>query len=162
MTMPPRLTALLRFAMCATLLAAVAAIGGAVTAPQIPGWYAALAKPAWTPPNWAFPLAWTVLYALLAVVLFRLWSLAPGVAGKHGAIGLFLGQLALNALWSPVFFGLQAPWAGLGVIAMLLVVLVRALAAAFAVDKLAGWLLVPYLLWVCYASTLNAAIAVLN
>lgn len=162
MTSPPRLPALLRFALCGALMAGVAAIGVAVTAPQIPGWYAALAKPAWTPPNWAFPVAWTVLYALMAVALFRLWSLAPGTAGKRSAIGLFLGQLALNALWSPVFFGLEAPWAGLGVIVALVAVLGRTLVAVFAVDTLAGWLLVPYLLWVCYASTLNAAIAVLN
>lgn len=157
-----RLASWQRVALSVVLMAAVAGIGSASTAPRIAGWYAGLAKPAWTPPDWVFPIAWTLLYALMAVALYRMWSLPPGTAGRRRALFLFLGQLALNAAWSPVFFGLEAPWAGLAVIVLLVLVLLAAARAAFRVDTVAGWLLVPYVLWVCYASALNAAIAVLN
>ncbi|MEP9349765.1 TspO/MBR family protein [Xanthobacter sp. KR7-225] len=146
----------------ALLVAAVAALGSAATAPEIPGWYQGLAKPAWTPPNQVFPIAWTTLYALMAVTLFRLWGRPPGTPGRKRAIALFLAQLALNAVWSPVFFALHAPWPALVIVLALLVTLAMAMRAALAVDKVAGWLLLPYLAWVCYASTLNAAIAVMN
>ncbi|MFG1477345.1 TspO/MBR family protein [Xanthobacter sp. V4C-4] len=154
--------AVLRLAACVALVTVVAAIGGAVTAPAIPGWYAGLAKPAWTPPNAVFPAAWTLLYLLMALALWRLWSRPPAVPGRRAALGLFLLQLALNALWSPVFFGLHAPAAGFAVILALAAALALALHAAWRVDTLAGVLLVPYLLWVCYAASLNGAIVVLN
>lgn len=154
--------AFLRLCACAALVTIVAAIGGAVTAPAIPGWYAGLAKPAWTPPDAAFPIAWSLLYALMALALWRLWDRVPPSPAQRRAILLFLVQLALNAAWSPVFFGLRAPFAGLLVILALVAALAAALRAAFAVDRLAGALLVPYLLWVCYATALNGAIVALN
>ncbi|MFG1379396.1 TspO/MBR family protein [Xanthobacter autotrophicus] len=152
----------LRLLACLALVGVVAAMGGAVTAPAIPGWYQGLHKPAWTPPNAAFPIAWTILYILMALSLWRLWDKVAPSPARRTAIGLFLGQLALNAVWSPIFFGLHAPVAGLAIILALIVVLVLALRAAFPLDRAAGWLLVPYLAWVCYASTLNAAIVLLN
>ncbi|MDQ0503720.1 TspO/MBR family protein [Xanthobacter agilis] len=153
--------ALPRLAACLALVGSVAVVGGAVTAPAIPGWYAGLVKPAWTPPNGVFPVAWTLLYILMALTLWRLWN-APPTPARRTAIGLFLLQLALNAMWSPVFFGLHAPVAGFAVILALLVALILALRAAFAVDRPAGALLLPYLFWVCYASSLNGAIVALN
>lgn len=161
-TSEQHLPAWARLVLSVALMVGVAAIGSAATAPRIAGWYAALAKPAFTPPNWVFPLAWTVLYGLMAVALFRLWSRPAQTAGRRGALILFLAQLAVNAIWSPIFFGLKAPGAGLAVIVLLVLVLVPTIRAAFAVDRVAGWLLVPYLLWVCYACALNAAIVVLN
>ncbi|QRG09519.1 tryptophan-rich sensory protein [Xanthobacter dioxanivorans] len=161
-SLSPCARARLRLLGCLLLVAAVALVGGAVTAPAIPGWYQGLVKPAWTPPNPAFPVAWSVLYLLMGLALFRLWDRVPPSQQRSTAIRLFLAQLALNALWSPVFFGLHAPRAGLAVIAVLIVVLALAVRAAFRVDRTAGGLLVPYLAWVCYASTLNAAIVVLN
>ncbi|MFG1345128.1 TspO/MBR family protein [Xanthobacter autotrophicus DSM 431] len=161
-SLPPCAVSRLRLLACLALVATVAAVGGAVTAPAIQGWYQGLAKPGWMPPNAAFPVVWTVLYLLMALALWRLWDLVPSSPARRAAIGLFLAQLALNFLWSPVFFGLHAIGAGLGIILALLVVLGLALCAAFRVDRVAGWLLVPYLAWVCHASTLNAAIVLLN
>ncbi|MFS8036113.1 TspO/MBR family protein [Xanthobacter sp. AM11] len=152
----------LRLLGCLALVALVAVLGSMVTAPAIAGWYQNLAKPAWTPPNAAFPVAWTVLYLLMAVALWRLWDRAPPGPARRRAIALFLAQLLLNAAWSPVFFGLHAIIAGLAVILALVAVLAAAVMAAFRADRIAGALLVPYLAWVCYASTLNAAIAILN
>ncbi|MEP9354181.1 TspO/MBR family protein [Xanthobacter sp. KR7-65] len=152
----------LRLLACLALVAVVGGIGGAVTAPAIPTWYEGLAKPAWTPPNMAFPIAWTLLYILMAVALWRLWDKVPPSAGRTLAISLFLGQLALNAVWSPVFFGLHAMDAALFIIVALVVALAFTVRAAFRVDTAAGWLLVPYLAWVCFATTLNAGIAALN
>lgn len=165
MMMPPvspsLLRSILRLLACLALTGAVAALGARVTAPAIPEWYAGLVKPAWTPPNAAFPVAWTVLYALMALALWRLWQ-ASERAGRRAAILLFLLQLALNALWSPVFFGLRAPLAGLGVMVALIAAVVATLKASFRVDRVAGALLLPYLIWLCYACALNGAIVALN
>ena len=152
----------LRLLGCVVLMMAVGAVGGAVTSPAIPAWYEGLVKPGWTPPNAAFPIVWTLLYLMMAVSLWRLWDKVPPSTARSVAIGLFLAQLALNAIWSPVFFGLHAPRAGLAIVLALVVTLAFAMRAAFRVDRPAGWLLVPYLAWVCYASSLNAAIVALN
>lgn len=114
------------------------------------------------PPDAAFPVASAVLSLLMALSLHRLWDRAPPTPARRSAIGLFLGQLALHATWSPVFFGLRAPGAGLAVVLAQTAVLALAVRAAFRADRTAGGLLVPYLAWVCYASTLNAAIVLLN
>ncbi|QTL06102.1 tryptophan-rich sensory protein [Aquabacter sp. L1I39] len=149
----------LRAAACALLMVAVAAIGGAVTSPQIPTWYATLPKPSFTPPNAVFPVAWTILYFLMGISLWRLWDRAPEGPDRRWAIGLFLVQLSLNFAWSPVFFALHAVWAALAIIVALILSLAATMRFAFRADALAGWLLVPYLLWVCFASLLNGSIA---
>ncbi len=147
------------FALCF----AVAAAGAYVTRPEISTWYGTLAKPAWTPPPWVFPVAWNILYALMAISLWRLWERAREHAvGAGRALGLFLVQLALNAAWSPVFFGLHAILTGLTIIIALSIVLAATILAAHRVDRLSAWLLVPYLAWLLYATSLNAGIAVLN
>lgn len=153
----------LRLVACFALCFAVAATGAYVTRPEIPTWYATLAKPSWTPPTWVFPVAWNALYALMAISLWRLWEGARGnVVGAGRAIGLFLVQLALNAAWSPVFFGLHAILTGLAIIVALSIVLSATIVAAYRVDRLSAWMLVPYLAWILYATSLNAGIAVLN
>lgn len=151
-----------RLIACLALVAVIAAVGGAVTAPAIPEWYRGLAKPSWTPPEWVFPVVWPVLYLMIAASLFRLWQKVPPSPERSTALGLFATQLALNAAWSPVFFGLRGPQAGVLLILALLLALAFTLRAVFRLDAAAGWLLVPYSAWVCYASTLNVAIAILN
>jgi len=141
------------------VVAAVAFVGSSVTLPKIPTWYAGLAKPWFTPPNAVFGPAWTILYAMMAVAA---WRIGTGSAARMRAATLFGVQLALNAIWSPVFFGMEAPKLGLAVIAALLVALVATLIAFWRIDRLAGLLLVPYLAWICYATALNAAIVALN
>lgn len=144
------------------LCLAVGAIGALATNPQIPTWYAGLAKPAWTPPDAVFPFVWTTLYVLMAVALWRLWQLHTPSKARRLAIALFLVQLALNALWSPVFFGLEATGPALAVIVLLIAAIVATIWASARLDATAAWLLAPYLLWVAYAAALNAAIVAMN
>jgi benzodiazapine receptor len=152
-----------RLVTCLALCFAVAVAGALVTRPEIPSWYTFLVKPSWTPPNWVFPVAWNLLYALMAISLWRLWERArEGTADASYAIGLFLVQLALNAAWSPMFFGFHAIRTGLAIIAAIAIALIATIIVAYRVDRPAAWLLVPYLGWILYAASLNAAIAILN
>lgn len=136
---------------------AVSAIGGAVTAPEIDGWYRTLPKPWFTPPDGVFAPVWTVLYAAMAVAAWRVWRRA-GLAGAPGAFLLFAVQLALNLGWSLLFFGLHAVGAALLEISVLLAAVVATGVAFHRVDRTAGLLIVPYAAWVAYAAALNAGI----
>ncbi len=142
------------------LTLAVGFAGSQVTLQNIPGWYAGLAKPWFTPPNGLFGPVWTVLYVAMAVAVWRVGRTAG--TGRSRAVGLFAIQLALNAAWPMVFFGLRAPAAALAVIVALLAVLVPTIGAFVRADRVAGWLLIPYLAWTCFATLLNAAIVALN
>jgi tryptophan-rich sensory protein len=122
-------------------------------------WYAALRKPPLTPPGWVFGPAWTVLYLLIAVAGWLVWRARPR---DRRALGLWGAQLALNAAWSFVFFGLHRPGAALVEIALLLVFVLATAAAFFRARRLAGALLVPYAAWVAFATYLNAGIWILN
>lgn len=124
-------------------------------------WFDQLAKPAAMPPGWAFGVAWTILYILMGLAL----ALAVGGHNhqrRQGAFLLFVAQLALNYSWSPIFFGFQQIELGLAVILAVLV-LASATAIAFAkIRPLAGWLLAPYVAWLCFAAYLNFEIWRLN
>ena len=109
-----------------------------------------------------FPIAWTILYVLMAVSLWRLWDRAAPSAARRSAITWFLIQLALNAAWSPVFFGWHATRAALVVIVALFFAIVMTMIATSRADKPASWLLAPYLAWVAYATTLNAGVVAMN
>jgi benzodiazapine receptor len=125
------------------------------------GWYADLRKPGFQPPSWMFGVVWTILYALLGFALAIVLQEPPSKE-RRDALWLFGGQLLLNFSWSPVFFGLQMIDVALVVI---LAMLVMALAAARYfrnVNALAGWLMLPYLLWLCLAVTLNYETGRLN
>jgi tryptophan-rich sensory protein len=128
----------------------------------MPGeWYAALAKPAWNPPNWIFGPVWTVLYVLMAVSAWLVWRPA-GFGGAGAALGLFVFQLALNGLWSYLFFGLhRLDLALFEVVALWATILATAI-LFWGVNRLAGALLVPYLAWVAFASFLNFTLWSLN
>lgn len=140
----------------------VGAIGSMATYPKIPTWYAGLVKPSFTPPDAAFPIVWTTLYVLMAVALWRLWQLHSPSADRHRAVRLYFVQLALNALWSPVFFGMEAIGAGFAIIILLLAAIVATIVAMARIDRIAAWLMAPYLVWVSYATVLNAAILAMN
>jgi benzodiazapine receptor len=133
--------------------------GSLITADQIPAWYASLEKPAWTPPNWLFAPVWTTLYVLMGVAG---WRVAHREAPAHDAWRLWWVQLALNGIWTPLFFG--AHWVGLALV--VIVALVAAVAAFISTtwsrDRIASLLFVPYLIWISYATNLNAAILWLN
>lgn len=152
----------LRLVACLVLCYGIAAVGGWSTIPNIPTWYAGLAKPAWTPPNWLFPIAWNALYGLIALSLWLLWDRTPESVERWRALRLFLAQLTLNALWSPVFFALHDVWLGFAIILGMIVLVALTIRAAWDIKRPAAWLLVPYLMWISYASTLNAGIGIMN
>lgn len=129
---------------------------GSVTRPD--GWYAALAKPSFNPPNWIFAPVWTILYVLVAVAGWRTFRRDAGGA----AMKLWAAQLALNFLWSPVFFAAHWIGAALAVVSALLVTILAFVAATWVVDRPAAWMFVPYAAWVAFAALLNASILVLN
>jgi benzodiazapine receptor len=117
-------------------------------------WYAALVKPALTPPAWIFGPVWILLYAMMAIAAWLVWRI-HGLTGALGPLGLFVAQLALNALWSYLFFGLQRPGlAFLDIVALWLAILAT-LVAFWRAYPVAGLLLLPYLLWVSFATYLN-------
>lgn len=151
-----------RLVFCLLLCLGVGILESFVTRPEIPVWYAALAKPWWTPPPVVFPIAWTLLYILMAVSLWRLWDRAAPSAARASAITWFFIQLALNGAWSPVFFGWHGIRTALVIIIGLLSAIVMTMIAASRADKSAAWLLAPYLLWVAYATTLNAGVVAMN
>jgi len=151
-----------RLLACLALCLAVGVVGSIFTAPEIPGWYAELTKPSWTPPPFVFPIAWTVLYVLMATALWRLWDRVAPSRARRIAIGWFFVQLVLNAAWSPVFFGWHGTRAALAVIVALLIAIIVTILASRRIDGVAAALLLPYLAWVAYATTINAGVVVLN
>ncbi|MES2754727.1 MAG: TspO/MBR family protein [Pseudomonadota bacterium] len=124
-------------------------------------WYNALIKPAETPPDWAFPVAWTSIYVLMGLALAMIVN-ARGSRLRGPAIGLFAAQLAVNLAWSPLFFGAhQVFWSVIAIVVML--ILGIATAVVFGrIRTLAAWLLVPYLVWISYAGVLTWRIDQLN
>lgn len=139
----------------------IGAIGSIITSDAIPTWYRTLDKPSWTPPNWVFAPVWTTLYILMAVACHLIWTL-PRSRERSAALTWFFVQLFFNAIWTPVFFGLHATGAGLLVIALLAASLLVTMVKFLAIRPVAGWLLVPYLVWICYAASLNWGIWRLN
>lgn len=155
------MAALVRWVACVGLCLGIGATGSLFTAGEIPSWYATLSKPGWTPPPAVFPVVWTFLYILIGTALWLLWQ-APASPAKRAALIWFAVQLVLNAIWTPIFFGAHAIIAALIVILLLIVAIAMTVRHAFAVRPWAGWLMAPYLVWVCYATTLNAGIVLMN
>ena len=139
----------------------VAAAIGAAASIDAGSFYTQLVLPQWAPPPWVFGPAWTVLYALMAIAAWLVWR-ADGFRAAQGTLTLFLVQLAPNALWSWLFFGWHRGGLAFADILLLWVLVVATLIAFWRVRALAGALLVPYLLWVSFASALNYAVWQLN
>ena len=121
-------------------------------------WYRSLNKPSWTPPDWLFPVAWTTLYLCMSAAGARV----AGMEGSGLALALWSLQIALNTLWTPVFFGLQKMRAGLAVLSALCLAVFACMIALWDVDWLAGVLFLPYLAWVSTAGALNLSVIRLN
>lgn len=136
--------------------------GGLFTASAIPTWYAGLQKPSFTPPNWLFAPAWTTLYLLMGLSAFLVWRRGIASRGVKPALAIFLVQLILNVLWSVVFFGLHSPFGGVLVMVLLWAAILLTMAVFLRLSLAAGLLLIPYILWVTFAATLNVAIWLLN
>ncbi len=142
----------------AVFLFACAAAGttGAMFEPG--AWYRSLAKPRWTPPDWMFPVAWSVLYICMSLAAMRV-----AIAGDSGlALALWSAQIAFNTLWTPVFFGLKRIGAAMGVMVALWSSVAATMVAFWQVDLIAGLLFVPYLVWVTVAGALNFSVWRLN
>lgn len=136
------------------LCQAAGALGGLVTSGD---WYRELARPSWAPPGWLFGPVWLTLYTAMAVAAWLVWR-GPSSPARTSALTWFGVQLALNAAWSPVFFGLRSLGGGLVVIVALLVAIAVTIARFAPRSRLAAGLLVPYLAWVGFATALNAAL----
>lgn len=140
---------------------AVAGLGGYWTSLSQPEWYDQLAKPSWTPPSWLFGPVWTALYLAMAVAAWRVWR-RGGWAEQRRPLTIFLVHLFLNLIWSGLFFGLRSPALGMLEIVFLWAAILITLRAFWRVDRLAGALFVPYLLWVTFAAALNFAVWRMN
>lgn len=137
-------------------------IGSLFTFSAIPTWYATLNKPFISPPNWVFGPVWTTLYTLMGISAYLIWQ--KGIQKKQvkDALRTFGEQLVLNALWSILFFGLKNPLLAFVEILFLWILIVATMVKFYRLNKWAAYLLIPYLLWVSFASILNGAIVVLN
>ncbi len=128
----------------------------------LPGeWYAALRKPSWHPPSWIFGPVWTTLYLMMATAAWLVWR-RGGWAGQRRALTLYLVQLALNAAWTPLFFGLKMPGFAFAEIVLLLAAIVATAFVFWRVSLAAALLFVPYIAWVAFASFLNFTLWRLN
>ena len=137
-------------------------IGSLFTTPAIPTWYASLNKPSFTPPNWLFSPVWISLYFLMGISLFIVWHVGFKEKNVKIAIAIFAIQLILNSLWSVVFFGSKSTLGGFIVIIFLWIAILATIISFFKISKAAGILLIPYILWVSYASFLNFFLFWLN
>jgi benzodiazapine receptor len=139
-----------------------ASIGGFATSSSVSSvWFVELNKPSWNPPNWIFGPVWSVLYLLMAVAAWLVWK-QSGFAKSKFALGWFGLHLLFNILWSVLFFGLQQTgWAAIEILVLLISIAVS-IALFYRHSKLAAGLLVPYILWVTFATFLNFTIWSLN
>lgn len=148
-------------AACLVLCYGASALGAVATARSVATWYQTLAKPGFTPPDWVFAPVWSALYTMMAVALWLAWR-RRGLAGAKPAVVLFLAQLALNVIWTWLFFGFRRlDWASFE-IALLLVAIAATIRAFHRIDRIAALLLLPYAAWVAYAGLLTVAIWRLN
>lgn len=137
-------------------------IGSVFTASSVGTWYVDLRKPGFTPPSWVFGPVWVTLYTLMGIAAWLVWRKGLEHRVVRVALVLFVVQLVLNALWSIIFFGARAPFAAFVEIILLWVAIVLTMAWFFKVSTWAGVLLVPYIVWVSYATVLNGFIWKLN
>ncbi len=141
--------------------------GSMATVDNVDGWYASADKAPWTPPNEVFGPTWSVLYVLMGVSSWLVWRLYRSDDVRR-PLGVYATQLVLNAVWTPVFFGLYpslgsvALWLACAIMAALIIALLATIRSFKSASPVAAWLLVPYLLWLAYAATLNVYAAIFN
>lgn len=152
---------ILKLIVSVVISQAAGAIGSLFTVQNIPTWYAGLNKPSFNPPNYLFGPVWITLYFMMGIAFFLVWKNSGKFDVKVPAI-LFITQLVLNALWSIIFFGMKNPMLGFFEIIILWVFIVLCVIKFYPVSKIAAWLLIPYLLWVSFASVLNFKLWMLN
>lgn len=139
-----------------------ALLGSIFTAPNVPTWYAALARPLFAPPDWVFAPVWTLIFTLMGISAYLVSREGMTDPGVRAALSVFVLQLVVNVSWSAAFFGLRSPLAGLVVIALLWALIVLTIRKFWTISRIAGALLLPYIFWVSFAAVLNFAIWRLN
>ncbi len=137
-------------------------IGSVFTFDAIPGWYSTLERPDFAPPNWVFGPVWISLYTIMGISAYLIYRKGLGENGVKMALSVFGLQLGLNALWSILFFGLRSPLLGLICILALLSSIIATIVLFSRHSKAAALLLIPYVLWVSFATLLNYYILILN
>ena len=136
-------------------------LGSFFTASSVDSWFTTINKPSFNPPGWIFAPVWTTLYILIGLSFYLVWRNNFGEARKK-VISVYFMQLLFNLLWSVLFFGLKSPLLGLIDIIILLILIIANTIIFYKISKTAGYLLIPYLLWVSFASILNFSIFLLN
>ena len=137
-------------------------IGSLFTTPSIPGWYAGLTKPSFNPPGWVFAPVWTALYAMMGLAAWLVYEKGFRKPEVKRALAVFAVQLLLNTLWSIVFFGAHQLFGAVAVIVLLWAMILWTILLFRRISKAAAWLLVPYILWVSFATVLTVSIFTLN
>lgn len=150
----------MKISIAIPLVLAVIAAGSMGSLFQTGAWYEALAKPSWTPPNWLFPIAWTFLYISIAIAGYRVAVRTSPLVTT--AMAFWALQITLNAIWTPIFFGANDLFLGAVVIVTMWGAIIVTTVLNFQIDRIAGWLFVPYVAWVGYASALNISLWMLN
>ena len=140
----------------------IAYVASIFTRPEIQSWYPALNKPSFNPPNWLFAPVWITIYILIGIAAYLVWKQRDTSSAYKTAVAIYIIQLALNFSWSIVFFGMHHILAALIIIILLSVTIILNINWFGRLDTIAAWLLVPYLLWVCFATLLNISIYILN
>lgn len=137
-------------------------VGSLFTMGSVDGWYTTLDKPIFNPPNWIFGPVWLTLYTLMGIALYLIWHRGIRKKKVRQAVRLFMIHLVFNAAWSIIFFGMQQIFIALLVIIVLWIMILMIIARFYELKKIAGYLLIPYILWVSFASVLNASLWMLN
>ena len=152
----------LPFIISLVITLAIGFVASLVTRPQIAVWYVTLKKPSFNPPNWAFPVAWTILYILIAISAYLVWKQRNRAMTYRTTAIIYFIQLLLNFCWSIIFFGMHEVLGALIIIGLLWISIIFNINYFGKFSKAAAWLFVPYLLWVSFAGLLNLNIYLLN
>lgn len=153
---------ILKLAASLAVCLAAGFIGSVFTFAAIPTWYAGLNKPAFNPPGWLFGPVWTILYILMGIAAYLIWRKGLQHNEVKIALAVFIVQLALNVAWSIIFFNFHSPLLAFVDIILLWLAIIMTLIYFFSLSLFAGWLMVPYILWVSFAAFLNFTIWRLN
>lgn len=151
-----------KFVIAVVVPLTVGGLSGFATSRGVEAWYPTLSKPFFNPPAWVFGPTWTLLYIMMGVAAFLVWRQGLAAEGTKAALGVFAVQLALNGLWSILFFGLKSPGLAFAEIIVLWLAIAATVYLFRRVLPAAGWLLLPYLAWVSFAAVLNGSIWMLN
>jgi translocator protein len=140
----------------------IGATGSYFTSEGVSTWYPTIAKPSFNPPNWIFAPVWTLLYILIGIAAYRIWQRRERITNFPRTVAIYLIQLVLNLMWSFIFFSLHLIGGALVEIIFLLLAIIINAIVFYKIDKAAGLLFIPYILWVSFATVLTASIFMLN